>query len=125
MTDEHQKVTGHKKLDVWNRAIDFAVQVYEITSHFPSTETYGLISQLRRAANSIPANIAEGAARASRKDYAYFVSVALGSASECETFLIIANKLKFLDKIGHEETSNELAIIIRMLAKLRAGLKES
>lgn len=123
MTGDSDKPIGHKKLEVWNKAIDFSVHIYEITSHFPSTETYGLTSQLRRAANSIPANIAEGAARGSRKDYAYFVSVALGSASECETFLIIANKLKFLDTIGYEEASEVLSVIIRILAKLRSSLK--
>ena len=80
----------HEKLDVWNRAIDFVEAIYQATDSFPKAEQFGLTSQIRRAAVSIPANIAEGAARDSTKEFAHFVSNAQGSASELETELLIA-----------------------------------
>jgi four helix bundle protein len=74
-----------KDLDVWNRATDLAAEVYSITGQFPKEELFGLVSQTRRAAVSVPSNIAEGAARSSRKEYIQFLYVALGSIAELET----------------------------------------
>ena len=84
----------HKNLDVWNRAMDLAAEVYSITSQFPKEELFGLVSQTRRAAVSVPSNIAEGAARGSRKQYIQFLYVALGSVAELETQLLLAIRLK-------------------------------
>ena len=84
----------HKNLDVWNRAMDLATEVYSITDQFPKSELFGLVSQTRRAAVSIPSNIAEGAARNSRKEYIQFLHVALGSIAELETQLLLATRLK-------------------------------
>jgi len=81
----------HEKLDVWNKAIEFVVAVYRVTESFPKEEKFGLTSQIRRASVSIPANIAEGAARKSPKEFAHFLSNAQGSASEVETELLIAH----------------------------------
>ena len=80
----------HEKLDAWNRGIDLVLAVYRATDNFPKEERFGLTSQMRRAAVSIPANIAEGAARRTSKEFAYFLSNAQGSTSELETELLIA-----------------------------------
>ena len=85
----------HKELDVWKLAIDFVVDIYQITKKFPKDERYGLISQMRRSAVSIPSNIAEGAARRTDKENIQFLHISLGSISELETQLIIANRLDY------------------------------
>jgi four helix bundle protein len=86
----------HKDLEIWQRGIDFVSRIYLATKQFPKDEEYGLKSQMRRAAVSFPSNIAEGAARASKKEYTQFLHIALGSLSELETQLIIAEKLGYL-----------------------------
>jgi four helix bundle protein len=88
----------HEKLDVWRKAIEFVLAVYKATESFPKEEKFGLTSQVRRAAVSIPANLAEGAARSSRKEFAHFISNAQGSASEAETELLIAHRLSYLSE---------------------------
>ena len=85
----------HKELDVWKLAIDFVVDIYQITKKFPKDERYGLISQMRRSAVSIPSNIAEGAARRTDKENIQFLHISLGSISELETQLIIADRLEY------------------------------
>lgn len=80
----------HESLDVWQKAVDFVVTIYEHTKAFPADERFGLTSQVRRAAVSIPSNIAEGAARQSNKEFIHFLTVAQGSCSEVETELLIA-----------------------------------
>jgi four helix bundle protein len=86
----------HEKLDVWNKSIELVIAVYKATERFPKDERFGLTSQIRRAAVSIPANIAEGAARDSQKEFAHFLSNAQGSATELETEWLIAHKLGYL-----------------------------
>ena len=86
----------HKELDVWKAGIDLVTEIYSVTLSFPKEELYGLASQMRRAAVSIPSNIAEGAARKSENEFVQFLFVALGSASELETQVIIAEKLHYL-----------------------------
>jgi four helix bundle protein len=108
----------HEKLDVWKKAIDFVVAVYRATEDFPKEEKFGLISQLRRAAVSIPANIAEGAARKSHKEFAYFLSNSQGSASEVETELLIADRLEYIDRSRYLELRSSLDEIGRMLTGL-------
>jgi four helix bundle protein len=88
----------HKNLKVWRKAIEFVTRVYDITGSFPTEEKFGLISQIRRSAISIPSNIAEGAARNSRKEFIQFLSIAQGSTSELETQLIISNNLGVLKR---------------------------
>lgn len=87
----------HKDLDIWNLSIDLVEDVYTLTRNFPREEIYGLTSQMRRAAVSIPSNIAEGAARNSKKEFIHFLYVALGSLSELETHLVITRKLGFAE----------------------------
>ena len=97
-------VKTHKDLDIWKRGTGFVEQIYKTTTSFPKEEIYGLTSQIRRASISYPSNIAEGAARFSKKEFIQFLYVSLGSLSEVETQLIIAEKLRYLkaDKLLEE-----------------------
>ena len=88
----------HKDLDVWKKSMDLVELVYELTSKFPKDERFGLVSQMRRAAVSIPSNIAEGAARKGNKEFIQFLMIALGSLSELETQYLLAVRLKMADK---------------------------
>src|SRR6266498_4151778 len=98
----------HEGLNVWKVAVDFVVKIYKVTESFPTHEKFGLTSQLRRAAVSIPANIAEGAARKSRNEYSHFLSIAQGSTSEVETELLISFRLCYLDKTKFLELQADL-----------------
>ena len=108
----------HEKLDVWKRAVDFVVEVYKATEGFPREERFGLTSQVRRAAVSVPTNIAEGAARRSNKEFAYFLSNAQGSASEVETELLIAYRLGYLS----EAKISALRVSYNDIGKMLGGL---
>ena len=89
-------VRPHQKLDAWQEAIRLVKMTYLITQSFPKEELYGLTAQMRRAAVSIPSNLAEGAARSSKKELAQFISISKGSLSELETQMIIASELGYL-----------------------------
>jgi len=92
-----EKLKTHKDLEVWKQSMALVDMVYLMTRSFPKEEIYGLTSQIRRAAVSIPSNIAEGAARRSSKEFIQFLHVALGSVSEAETQAIIAQRLNYVD----------------------------
>src|SRR5919205_127820 len=98
----------HEKLEVWNRAVEFVTAVYRMSDKFPKEEKFGLTSQIRRAAASVPANIAEGAARDSPREFVHFLSNAQGSASELATELLIAHRLEFLSAKEYQAVSAEL-----------------
>jgi len=85
-----------KQLKIWNLAMDIVVDVYKITADLPKEEKFGLTSQIRRAAISIPSNIAEGAGRGSDKEFSHFLKVALGSVFELETQLIVSERLNII-----------------------------
>jgi four helix bundle protein len=108
----------HEKLEVWKRAIEFVVTVYKRTSDFPKEEKFGLTSQIRRAAVAVPANIAEGAARQSPREFCRFLAMAQGSASELETELLISERLGYLAVDIHTEMHDELNTIARMIVGL-------
>jgi len=108
----------HERLDVWKKSIDFVVDVYQVTETFPKDERFGLTSQLRRAAVSIPANLAEGAGRKSGKEFAHFLSNSQGSASEVETELLISHRLRYLPDGDYKRLQSELDDIGRMLTGL-------
>ena len=110
----------HEKLEAWSLAIDFVIQIYRATDAFPKEEKFGLTSQLRRAAVSVPANIAEGAARNSEKEFIHFLSNAQGSASELDTELIIANRLGYVD----DEKIAELQVKLEKIGRLITGLSQ-
>ncbi|KAF0218760.1 MAG: hypothetical protein FD174_2543 [Geobacteraceae bacterium] len=103
----------HKELDVWKNSIDLVTEIYRLSASFPREEVYGLTGQMRRAAVSIPSNIAEGAARNTSKEFVQFLFIALGSAAELETQLIIAERLGFGD--NHTETAHRVLAIKQML----------
>ena len=111
---------AHHRLKVWQRAIDFVTGIYKLTEAFPKEEIQGLIGQMRRAAVSIPSNIAEGAARDSKREFRKFLSIAQGSASELETQLIIAEKLGLC--FGIDNLMSELDEISKMIVGLRRKL---
>ena len=112
------KVSTHKDLDVWKKSMDFVTELYKQTASFPKVEIYGLSSQMRRAAVSIPSNIAEGAARKSNKEFIQFLYIALGSSAELDTQLIIAKNLNFLDVTVFEKMNVDQDEISRMLVGL-------
>ena len=89
----------HKDLDVWKQSMVLVEDIYLLTKNFPADEKYGLSSQMKRAAVSIPSNIAEGAGRKGDKEFIQFLYIAMGSLSEIETQVILANRLQFIDSI--------------------------
>lgn len=105
----------HKDLEVWKKAIDLVTVIYEQTQSFPKEEIYTLTSQMRRAAISIPSNIAEGAARKSDKELVQFLYIALGSLVELDTQLMIASNLKYIDKEQYILLQQRLDEIGKML----------
>ncbi len=118
----NEKVKTHKDLDVWKKSIDLAEDIYSLTAGFPRDEQYGLVAQIRRSAVSVPSNIAEGAARGTRKEFIQYLYISMGSLSEVETQLLIAHKLKFLNKIS---ILDEIEIIRKMLLGLIKFLKNN
>ena len=113
----------HHNLDVWRKAVDFVIDIYRATENFPKEEKFGLTSQLRCAAVSIPANVAEGAGRKSEKEFLQFLSIAQGSAGEVETELVIAFRLEFIDKSKYNRLLESLDDISRMLTGLSNHLR--
>lgn len=112
-----------KKLNIWQRGLEFSLQIYEATASFPSEERFGLTSQIRRAATSIPINIAEGAGRVSKKDFAHFLHIAEGSANEVECELIIAKGLNYLPSNVCEILIDEVNEIKKMIVVFRSKLE--
>ena len=112
-----------KNLEIWKRSQDLCIEVYTVTRNFPSTETFGLTSQLRRAAVSIPSNIAEGTSRNSDKEFVRFLEISLGSAFELESQLILAKRLEFIEIDTFERIVAELNAVIQMTMKFRSRLK--
>ena len=116
------KIKNHKDLDVWILSMELVKQIYTLSSSYPSSEKFGIIAQMRRAAISIPSNIAEGFARQTTKELIQFLFISKGSLSELETQLLISKNLGYITEI---ETLEEMIIRIRkMLSKLISKLKE-
>ena len=97
------QIKSYKELIVWQTSIDMVVEVYRVTENFPRQEMFGLTSQMRRSAVSIPSNIAEGRGRGTRKDFSNFLKVSLGSSNELETQIEIAKRLNYLKKCDYLE----------------------
>lgn len=112
-----------RQLKVWEKSHALALAVYQATSSFPREETYGLASQLRRAASSIPSNIAEGCGRSGDAELARFCTIASGSASELDYQLLLARDLKLLQPNDYETLSQQTVDIKRMLTVLIQKLK--
>lgn len=112
-----------REYEVWKNGISFTAATYIFTRELPDEEKFGIISQLRRASTSIPSNIAEGCSRHSENDFARFVEIALGSAFEVETLLIICKEVEYLEEDQLRRQLNELHIIQRGLNSLYQKLK--
>ena len=115
------EVKTHKDLEVWKQSIDLVTDIYRITEGFPKSEGFGLTSQIRRASVSVPANISEGAARNSTKEFIQFLYIGLGSLSELETLLIISENLRFMQS---EPFLNRITALRKMLIRLIQSLRK-
>jgi four helix bundle protein len=113
----------YKELEVWQKGVSLATSMYEVTRSFPDTEKFGLTSQIRRAAISVPANIAEGWGRGSTKEYVQFLLVARGSLLELETHLIVAERLGYLNADDSAAARGRVQSISMMLNRLITSLK--
>ncbi|OYV99766.1 MAG: hypothetical protein B7Z61_14075 [Acidobacteria bacterium 37-71-11] len=111
-------IRSYRDLQAWQKAMDFAVEAYQLAKKLPTEERYGLASQLQRAASSVPANIAEGHGRIHRADYVRFLSVARGSLMETETHLELAVRLGFL----RQEETEKAAALSREAGRILNGL---
>jgi four helix bundle protein len=111
-----------KELLIWKKSRLFCFKIYTVTSSFPSEEKFGITNQLRRASISIPSNIAEGSSRHSNKDFARFLEIAIGSAYELETQLLISSDLGFINHENTVELIKALEEIIKMISRFRATL---
>ncbi|MEK9170342.1 MAG: four helix bundle protein [Patescibacteria group bacterium] len=116
-------INSYKDLIVWQKSFDLVRQIYQLTDNFPKMEIYGLTSQMRRAAISIPSNIAEGFVRKHTKEFSQFVSIAFGSGAELETQLLLAKDLKFIEEKEFNKLNHLLQEIMKMLNSLLYKLK--
>jgi four helix bundle protein len=119
-----------RDLKVWEKSHELTLDAYDATSNFPKQEMFGLVSQIRRCASSIPANIAEGCGRRGNGEFHRFLQIAMGSASELEYHLLLSRDLKFLDTELHaslnsrvEEVKHMLSSLIRKVDEERSKLK--
>ncbi|MCK5096162.1 MAG: four helix bundle protein [Candidatus Pacebacteria bacterium] len=115
------KIESFKDLTVWQRSIELVKEVYQETANLPQSEIYGLTSQMRRCAVSIPSNIAEGKKRGTRKDYVHFLRIANGSAAELETQSIITKEIY---KLNTSEIDSKLEEVQKMLSVMIKKLEQ-
>jgi four helix bundle protein len=116
-------VNSYRDLIVWQKSVELSLEVYSLTAKFPKTEIYGIVSQMRRCAVSIPSNIAEGRTRNTRKDFRQFLIVAMASGAELETQLTIAKKLGFGSSKDYQNTECLLLEVMKMLNKMISSLE--
>jgi four helix bundle protein len=116
-------MSSFKELKVWQKAVDFVTEIYEVTDMFDKSEKYALTSQLRRASVSVPSNIAEGSQKQSKADFIRYINIARGSIAEIETQLIIANRLNYISEIQLKKFGNDLKSIGAMLLALRNSMQ--
>lgn len=111
-------MASYKNLEVWKKSYQLSLDIYLITSRFPKSEIFCLVSQMRRAAVSIPSNIAEGNIRFGKKEHAQFIRIAYGSSAELETQLMISRDLNFISEKEYNEISLLLSEVMKMLSVL-------
>jgi four helix bundle protein len=116
-------VKGFQDLEVWKKAHRVTLDIYRVTIQFPRTEQFGVISQLRRAAYSIPANIAEGSGRRSTKELLHFLALSNGSLEELRYFLLLSRDLRYLPSPEHDRLQSELKSVAEMLEALARSLR--
>ena len=114
-----------KELKIWNKAVQLAVEVYKSTSDFPKEEKYGLTSQIRRSAVSVPSNISEGAGRNSNKEFVQFLGIANGSSYELQTQLILANKLALVSDEAVSHLLSQIGEIQKMTYRFQETLRSN
>lgn len=119
-----QQIDSYKDLIVWQKSMTLVCAIYKLTSLFPAAEKYGLVSQMRRCAVSIPTNIAEGKRRLTRKDFQHFVTIAYSSGAELETEIEIAKNLGFAEKSDYQSSDELLLEVMKMLNSLINKLKK-
>lgn len=113
-----------RNLEVWHKAHTLTLNVYQSTKAFPSEELYGLTSQMRRSASSIPTNIAEGCGRSGNKELVRFLQISMGSASELEYQLLLSRDLDYLSPADYESLRGQLVTVKKMAASLIRSLRE-
>jgi four helix bundle protein len=119
------KMQDFKKLKIWQKAHSLVLAVYSASSSFPNSELYGLTSQIRRSASSVPANIAEGCGRNGSGEFGRFLQIALGSTAELEYHLLLARDLNFLQEKDHNELHDRVDELRKMLISLVQKVKVS
>lgn len=118
------RIETHRDLIVWQKGMELVQQVYALTGRFPADERFRLVNQTTRAAVSIPANLAEGHARGTRREYAHFVAIARGSLMELETYVMIARRLGYGNETQLQDSLSLITELSRMLTALRNRLIE-
>ena len=116
------EIRSYRDLIVWQKSVEMVVVVYKTTKKFPSSEQFGITSQIQRSAVSVPANIAEGYGRNTRKEYVYFLRIAHGSLSELETLLTISQKLSYCTAQEYSTLEKRTSEVARMLYALRKSI---
>jgi len=111
-----------KKLAIWIKSVEFVTDIYKVTNTFPSHERFGLISQLQRAAVSVPTNISEGSAKTSNKDFARFLEISLGSTFELETELLVSLNLSYIDVEAYNRLQEKLSELQKMIIGFKNNL---
>ena len=114
---------NYHELKIWQESRKLVKAIYALSSNFPKEEMYGLTSQIRRAAISIPSNIAEGTGRTSNKEFQRFLDYAIGSLFEIETQIILANDLEFIKTEDYETIYQDIKSLIKMIVKFKGVLK--
>ncbi|MDH5258439.1 MAG: four helix bundle protein [Gammaproteobacteria bacterium] len=112
-----------RELKVWEKSHQLVLQIYEASSHFPDDEKFGLVSQIKRSASSVPANIAEGCGRGSDLDFARFIQIAIGSACESEYHIFLAKELGYIDVQKWSDIDTNINEVKRMLINLNKKLR--
>ncbi|TSC76181.1 MAG: s23 ribosomal protein [Parcubacteria group bacterium Gr01-1014_33] len=116
-------IKTYRDLIVWQKSIELVIAIYDLTSHFPKTEIYGLTAQMRRASVSIPSNIAEGRRRGSKRDFRHFLLTAFGSGAELETQIDIVKRLPFGQSLDYTKIDTLLNEVMRMLNRFIFALQ--
>jgi four helix bundle protein len=114
----------HKKLFIWQRAIELTSQIYKITKKFPKQETYGIVNQMQRSSTSIASNIAEGAGKLSPKEFLQFIHTAISSSKELDTQIIISKNQDYITEPEYEKLTAQIDFLIRQLIKFSKHLQQ-
>ncbi len=125
MSEPEKRIKSYRDLKVWQKSLQLCLAIYRRTKSFPRDELYGLVSQMRRASLSIPSNVAEGVGRRTRKEYARYVNIAMGSLFELQTCLVVAKELGYLGQTDARSLYSDSREIERMMSALAAKLAQT